>query len=165
MHPVRAVVAVVDRADHPGPVAGVQEQGFEQPAGGGLAVGAGDADQAQIPGRVAMPGRGRPGQGGVGIGYHQHRDRQGVDVGALLDRHREAAAADRLGDEGSAVGLLAADRDEEAAGHDPARVGGDRRDLARKHRRRDPGQRPGLEGLNYPGQGDHARSALIGHPG
>ena len=165
MQPVRAMVAVVDRTDHPGPIAGMQEQRLDQPTGGGLAVGAGDADQSQVPGRVAVPGRGGLGQGGVGVGDHQHRDRQVADVGVLLDHHGEAAATDRLGQEGASVRLLAADGDKKAAGDHPARISGDRRDLPVQCDRRDPGPCPGAKGVDYPIQGDHARSALIGHPG
>ena len=55
--------AVIDGADHSHRVPGAAQDGLQQVGGAGLAVGAGDAHQGQLPAGVAVKGGGEMGQG------------------------------------------------------------------------------------------------------
>ena len=113
---------VLDRADHAGRSAARAEQGLDQQRRRGLAVGAGDADHGEAPGRVTVIDVGEPRQG-LARGRHQDPRRRAARqwIGAL-GHHHGGTAAERVRREAPAVLLEAGDRHEERARRDLSRV-------------------------------------------
>ena len=102
-------------ADQPGPDAGLLENGLDQMDDGGLAVGAGDPHHGQVPGGVAVEGRGH--------GGHRWSDRSGshpdlgdIDVEEPFAEQGGRPASDGLGGEGVAIGVSAGHTAEQRAG-------------------------------------------------
>ena len=113
---------VLDGADDARLEAAGPEERLAEVRRGGLAVRARDADDGQGSRGMAVVGVGQPRQGPPGVRDQDPSDglsRQGV---RRLRHDRMGAALDRLGDEAVAVGAKPSDRDEAAAGGDPARV-------------------------------------------
>ena len=81
--------------------------------GGGLAVGAGDADQREPAARMAVPGLAERERGAPAVA---HDDLGDARLLRGLDHDGDGAAAHRVGDEAVAVGLRAAHGDVERAG-------------------------------------------------
>jgi hypothetical protein len=105
-----------------------REHAGHQLLGGGLAVGAGDADDAQAAGgeRAAVRA-GQAAEGGDGVVYLDDRDVTGqreVGGAAAGDHQAGGAREDGLGGEVVPVVALAADGEPQAAGQDGAPVDG-----------------------------------------
>ncbi len=114
-HGARAEV-VVDGAEQ-ADAGVVLEEIFHQVRDGGLAVGAGDADHAQIAIRGVVAAAGRAGERGARIGDLDEGDlgRRGGGRGVRHDGDR--AAAERLGDVHRAVGAQTGQGEEHVARH------------------------------------------------
>ena len=109
-------------ADHPRCVPGREQNVPHHVGGGGLALGAGDADEGEALGGVAIKGGGQVGQGVPGLFHHKEGDRTGQ---GHRGHHSGGPPVHRLGDVLGAVGVFAGDGHEEGAGGDGAGVAGE----------------------------------------
>jgi hypothetical protein len=116
-----AVDPRLDRADHPDPDARGGERRLEEVGGGGLAVGARDADDRQVAARVPVDGsRGRPHRGTD----RWHLQLGDVEVEPAFDQQRRRALRHRRRCVVVTVGARTRDGAEQGAGADlPTVVG------------------------------------------
>ncbi len=115
--------AIIHRAHHPHPAAGGAQDGFQEIGGTGLAVGAGNPHQGQLPAGVVIEGGADMGQGQAGLGHPDHRDPRRRGQFLLGDHHPGALGESRVKIE-VAVGAAALQGHEEPAGDDfPGMVG------------------------------------------
>ena len=117
-------VVVVDGADQPRAVMRALHQMMEQEGHGGLAIGAGDSGDTQIPARVTADRCRRFRHGAARIRGPQPGDRSMSRSGLRQDRR--GALPDRLINELEAIGLLPAQRAIERARADPPGIACDR---------------------------------------
>ena len=105
-------VGVAQRAQRAGAMSGRFEHAGDQVRGGGLAVGARDADHAQLSAGIAGQGLADAAQRVARIGddANRHADRQ-----RALGDHRRGAAGHGFGDKIMAVAARAGDRHENVA--------------------------------------------------
>ena len=122
---------VPDRADDARGEAARAQQRLHQVRGRRLAVRPGDADEQELPRRVAVEGARELRERGPHRRDQHLRHRQVSDRLPLGDDDR-GAPPDRVRDEAAAVLLEAGDRDEARAGLDAPRVARDRRHRARR---------------------------------
>ena len=100
----------LDGAEQPAlPAAGL-EQGAHEKGGGGLAVGAGNADDGQAARRTAEEDVGDGGHGGARVGDGEFGD---AELQRPLDDERDGAALDGLGREVVSVAAKAGHAEEE----------------------------------------------------
>ncbi len=110
----------LDRAEHAARQARGLERGHGEERRRGLAVRAGDPDDAKLVARVAVPPGGRVGEGGRAAVDH---DLGQADVGEwLFNDRRDGSRVGRPLDEVVAIDVRAANGDEEAARPDAATV-------------------------------------------
>ena len=115
--------AVIDGAHHPHPAAGGGQDGLQEIGGAGLAVGAGDAHQGQLPAGVVVKGGAEVGQGQAGLRHPDHRD-PGRRGQLLFGDDHPGALVETGGQIEVAVGAAAFQGHEEPAGGDlPGMVG------------------------------------------
>ena len=114
---------VIHGAHHPHPAAGGVQDGLQDIGGAGLAVGAGNPHQGQLPAGVVVKGGADVGQGQAGLGHPDHRDPRGRGQ-FLLGDHHPGARIEAGGQIEVAVGAAAFQGHEEPAGGDlPGMVG------------------------------------------
>ena len=135
-----AVDAIAERADDAaaGAVEPVQHM-RQQLRDGGLAVGAGDANDVHVPRWITVEaaGDGTDLGGQAGHANHRYAEAQGVahDRALGVDQHRHRAAVDGLLQELGGVGVAATTGDEQVAGLDLTAVITDAGDLTVQLRR------------------------------
>jgi hypothetical protein len=116
-------VAHLDGADQPDRAARRVQDRLGEIGGGGLAVGARDADEREIVARIAEEARGDRRERAPRVGHdHRARAAEVERVGQLLDEERRRAQVERGAQVGVAVGVGAAQREERVARRDRARV-------------------------------------------
>jgi hypothetical protein len=120
---------VADRPDPPALDPRRFEDRREHVGRGRLAVGAGDADERQLLAGIAVEGRRDLGERRARGGHLEPGHGDAGRRGRLRD-HRDRAVRDRLRDEPGAVGVDAAQGDEQGAGLHLPRVVGDRGDFS-----------------------------------
>ncbi len=114
---------VIHGAHHSHPAAGGGQDGLQEIGGAGLAVGAGNPHQGQLPAGVAVKGGADVGQGQAGLGHPDHRDIRGRGE-FLLGDHHPGALVETGGEIKVAVGAGPFQGHEEPAGGDlPGMVG------------------------------------------
>ena len=110
-------------------VAEAAEEVIEQGDRRGLAVGAGDADELEFPGRVAVEIVGGEGEGLATVGGDSKDDAFGNALRLILAENGGGALFDGASDEAVAVRGGALHGNEKAAGRDAAGVTGDAGDV------------------------------------
>jgi hypothetical protein len=114
--------AGVHRADDPGAAAGGGEHGLDEVGGGGLAVGAGHADERHPVGGPPQPAGDQQAERRDAGG---HDDLRQVDRKLFLDDQRRGPALGGGAGEAVTVDRQAAHGHEDLAGREPARIVGD----------------------------------------
>ena len=79
--------AVIHGAHHAHPAAGGGQNGLQEIGGAGLAVGAGNPHQGQLPAGMVVKGGADVGQGQAGLGHPDHRDPRGRRQFLFGDHH------------------------------------------------------------------------------
>ena len=120
--------------DQPRPQAGGLQDGIDQVSGGGLAIGAGDADEDHLARGETVPGCREPAERRARVSHAEQpygllasRPHPPGEVAFGGDGH--SAPRQRLRHEAAAVHALARDGDEEGAWQHLARIGRDQRDF------------------------------------
>ncbi len=116
---------VLDGADHPGGPAVRAQQRLHQQRGGGLAVGPGDADHGEPPGRMPVIGVREPRERFARRPHHHAHGRAARQRVFALRHHHRGAAVERVGREAAPVLLEAGDGHEQRARRGLARVVGE----------------------------------------
>ena len=101
-------------ADQPHFAPGGRQHGGNQVGGGGLALGAGDADHRQLSGRFAVEPDGQPGQCFAAVGNLEHRKVGGQTRHRPLTDNTRRARRGSLPGVGVAVGVLAGQTDKQS---------------------------------------------------
>ena len=119
-----------DGADHGRRHAGRGEALLEDPRGGGLALRAGDADDAQAARRVAVDAGRQAPQHVTGVGHDDRRRARRQQVEPCgVGQHRDRSRVERLAGEGRTVRTRAREGGVQVTGTDPGRAERDAGDV------------------------------------